>query len=85
MGAACFCRSSKSLAHDDVVYKRAIAVPSKNGRVPSGTNTSTYSPEDIVDDSFKVQINQAVDECVAAIPAAYEVRFTFDRNELIDF
>ena len=81
MGAACLCRSSKSVANDDGVHKPAIVVPSKNGRVPSDTKTSTYSPDDVLDDSFKDQINQAVEECVAAVPAAYRVNSILERAD----
>ena len=40
---------------------------------PLGTVVNAHSAEEILDDSFKSEINEAINECIVSIPTTYQV------------
>jgi len=75
------CTSQKSKDADNVEGKRTVTLELNKTKPPiiskSESTIIIQSPQDILDDDFKNQITQAIDENIASIPTAYQVNYFY--------
>jgi hypothetical protein len=71
------CSRNKSTDNDDADQKKPEASKSIETE-PSNlheSNTNIHTAEEILDDNFKTQITEAIDEHMASVPTSYEVSY----------
>jgi len=79
MGAVCACGSGKKPSSNSVNQKISVVSESNTAQVsvtPSSTS-NIHSSQEILDDSFKAQITEAIDEYIVTIPTAYQVSYFY--------
>jgi hypothetical protein len=73
------CTSQKAKDTDNVEGTKPIPQeldkPSPSSISKSESTIIIHSPQDILDDDFKNQITQAIDENIASVPSAYQVNY----------
>jgi hypothetical protein len=69
------CSSNDKLKTDSVTNVVRPVSGSHVTQVPDPVRkvVNAHSVEEILDDSFKSEINEAIDECIVSIPTTYQV------------